>query len=192
MPKGVYPRRSKVKQPCSVTGCEVIEWARGYCRTHYSRWATHGDPLADVPVRSRKLTATERLFLSVDCNGPLPIGEPTLGMCWTWVGKCNRKGYGIARGGNAHVIAYRLLVGPVPVGRQLHHRCFNKRCVRPDHLETLTPIEHSARHLKTHCLRGHELTPENVYSPPGRPRARCCRACKRMFGDEPRTREVAA
>lgn len=30
---------------CTVEGCESPAWARGWCRKHYSRWYTHGDPL---------------------------------------------------------------------------------------------------------------------------------------------------
>lgn len=30
---------------CSVENCEVVYYARGWCRKHYLRWQAHGDPL---------------------------------------------------------------------------------------------------------------------------------------------------
>lgn len=35
--------------------------------------------------------------------------------------------------------------------------------------------------LRTHCDRGHALTEENIYHPPGRPGVRTCRQCKNMM-----------
>ncbi len=34
----------------------------------------------------------------------------------------------------SHRVAYRELVGPIPEGKQVLHRCGNALCVRPDHL----------------------------------------------------------
>lgn len=34
---------------CAVTDCEQRVVARGWCRRHYSRWHTHGDPLKVLP-----------------------------------------------------------------------------------------------------------------------------------------------
>lgn len=44
-------------RPCDVDGCRNPHEARGYCRTHYSRWQRHGDTDAKF-VRST-LTITE-------------------------------------------------------------------------------------------------------------------------------------
>ena len=54
---------------CDVDGCTRVHKARGYCDTHYARWATHGDPGPAEPItphppvaatRVRAATATRR------------------------------------------------------------------------------------------------------------------------------------
>lgn len=37
------------------------------------------------------------------------------------------------------------------------------------------------------CFRGHPLTPDNTYTPPGAGKRRVCRACQKMSGDKYRT-----
>lgn len=36
---------------CAVDDCERQAKSRGWCHAHYQRWRTHGDVLADVPLR---------------------------------------------------------------------------------------------------------------------------------------------
>ncbi len=103
-----------------------------------------------------------------------PKVEKTEG-CWIWKGADNAKGYGrvVAAGRTrpAHVIAYELLVGPVPAGLELDHLCRNRGCVNPAHLEAVTHRVNTlrgdtitaARARQTHCVRGHELTEANTY-----------------------------
>jgi hypothetical protein len=110
--------------------------------------------------------------------------------CWIWTGPLNRPGgYGrVAVGGGrmglAHRVAYELLVGPIPEGKQLDHLCRNRACWNPEHLEVVTGKENTLRGIgrtaanaaKTHCNRGHELAGDNLYVYDGQ---RKCRACKR-------------
>jgi len=48
----------------------------------------------------------------------------------------------------AHRWVYRTLIGPIPHGHHLHHRCFNKGCVNPHHLEPLSATEHMRLHRR--------------------------------------------
>lgn len=101
--------------------------------------------------------------------------EPNSG-CWLWDGPPAGRGYGRFNGGKrkrelAHRVAWELTNGPIPPGMVLDHRvCKFKLCVNPDHMVVCTNRENllqpdgmPGRHArKTHCLRGHEFTAENV------------------------------
>ena len=111
--------------------------------------------------------------------------------CWLWRGFVDPGGYGhiwySGRPWRAHRVAYELYVGPIPEGLQLDHLCRVRHCVNPAHLEPVTfqenirrsPIAINRIHAaKTHCIRGHEFTPENTrLNSKG---YRACRTCKRV------------
>lgn len=161
---------------CSVEGCERPRVSRGWCGMHYLRWRRWGDPLRE------SLTPIERVMAKV-AKGP---------GCWEWQGFRNELGYGIAFVGKkrrrAHRVVYELLVGPIPDGLVLDHLYRNTPCVNPAHLEPVTQRENIRRAVwvvrkeraaaRTHCNRGHELTPENTYivAKTGRRKCRKCAA----------------
>lgn len=116
--------------------------------------------------------------------------------CWPWTGASfethgNRYGIlseprGRRRGRQvmAHRRSYELFCGPIPDGHVLDHACRNGLCVNPAHLEPVSNTENILRGVgapalnarKTHCLRGHALSPENVRL--RRDGRRVCRACE--------------
>ena len=71
--------------------------------------------------------------------------------CWLWKGHCDHKGYGrfqLAkhRSDRSHRVAYRLYVGPIPEGHELHHTCGQRNCVKAAHLVPITASEHARFH----------------------------------------------
>ena len=49
-----------------------------------------------------------------------------------------------------------------------HFKCWNSLCVNPDHLRPATRLENifngrNTYAVRTHCVNGHEFTPENTY-----------------------------
>jgi len=105
--------------------------------------------------------------------------------CWEWTSHINIGGYATfwidGRSWVAHRYIYEAAVGEIPDGLQLDHLCRNRGCVNPDHLEPVTGRENLLRGTgfaainarKTHCIHGHEYTPENTYIAPGANRRKC-------------------
>lgn len=133
--------------------------------------------------------------------------------CWFWTGStATNGGYGRVRiDGTKHVahrVPFAVEHGAVQVGFTLDHKCRQRTCVNPAHLEAVThrvnvlrgtsPIADQAR--ATHCKHGHPLSGENLKlfeRWPGRFQ-RCCRECNRRhvrgrnrrLYDEQRTKKI--
>lgn len=64
---------------CSIDGCAVQSYARGWCRNHYERWKRHGDPLAGGTANGAPLRFLESIFTHFEDNCIIwPFGR-TLG-----------------------------------------------------------------------------------------------------------------
>ncbi len=168
---------------CSVDSCERVVKARGWCNKHYQRWMSYGrlQTIGEMDV-------ADRWASKVDKDGPIPDARPELGACWQWMGSLACEGYGRIRADGRDIFVHRWsfehFVGPIPEGMQVDHLCRNRGCVNPHHLEIVDLVENVMRGespqavnaRKTHCIRGHEFTPENTYVDA---KGRSCRACRR-------------
>lgn len=115
--------------------------------------------------------------------------------CWLWTGCELPKGYGtfsIGRNKNgkvvtlyAHRVSYQRYKGSIPNGLLVLHSCDNPSCVNPEHLDVGTPKTNTQDMVskgrtkgqqQTHCVHGHEYTPENTMAT--KLQARVCRTCR--------------
>lgn len=115
------------------------------------------------------------------------------GDCLVWTGRRDRQGYGLClvvgerRYRVAHVIAWEISVGPVPVGLELDHLCRNTSCVKVGHLE---PVSH-AENVRRDRLARFGYDPA-LTCPAGHPRipGRACKPCNlqavRRYNDRKR------
>ena len=114
--------------------------------------------------------------------------------CWEWTGSRTPLGYGQFQIGTyrrrrvvrAHRWAYEHLVGSVNPGLECDHRCHNRACVNPVHIE---PVTHRVNVLrgnsitalnakKTQCKRGHLFNEMNTVWRRGWRECLACRSGK--------------
>lgn len=184
------------KAICVIESCEADVRGRGLCDYHYKQWKRMGDDRPDLRTK-QDFTAEERFWAKVDKRGP--------DECWPYLGgPFTNYGLFYPPGGPAvmaHRFSFALVHGPIREGLHIDHTCHtndlscaggptcpHRRCMNPRHMEPVTLIENVARGRsvsavnasKTHCIHGHEFTPENTYRvvrvASGRVR-RMCRAC---------------
>jgi len=60
--------------------------------------------------------------------------------CWLWTGKKNKEGYGCVKHKDKHMLSHRIFY--IYYTKQypyiVHHKCHNKSCCNPDHLESVS------------------------------------------------------
>lgn len=85
--------------------------------------------------------------------------------CWEWQAALNNKGYGSFRVEGAihpaHRASYLLNVGEIPEGMVVRHKCDNRACVNPAHLELGTPTDNN-RDMVNRGRREYKLTIDQV------------------------------
>lgn len=139
-----------------------------------------GDMCRPCAARMGSLAAQAN-HLAVSFEDKIERQAARQGDCLVWTGHRYPNGYACIpwRGKQVlgHRLSYEQQVGPIPEGLVLDHLCRNKACINPAHLEPVTSGENTRRAMRTHCVNGHEFTPENTYKPADG--KRYCRECRR-------------
>lgn len=102
--------------------------------------------------------------------------------CWDWQSSITKHGYGRfiwnGRQTSAHRYSYETFVGQLIDGLIIHHKCNNRRCVNPSHLQQVTQktnVKLGKRAYVSHtCKYDHALVAKNVYWVKGKKQCKAC------------------
>ena len=169
-----------VVKDCAV--CGVIFKSKTRANRRYCGRKCMGESAqrGDYKVGPEARPAMDRIAENINID---PITN-----CWIWTGCLTVGGAKLGSGGYAkikvgekhtlgHIVSYEAHHGPVPEGLELDHKCRNRACVNPDHVEAVdhrinmirSPITFAGINAaKTHCVNGHSFTEENTYLRPRR------------------------
>lgn len=177
-----------------------IEWGHpiGRANARHSQPQWRGDRMA----RSKR-TAADAVRIFEAMSVPMDLGYVT--PCSVYTGRLSQTGYAElhiegrpGRTAYAHRVTYEHYVGQIPDGYDVDHLCHpgdgscpggracpHRACREPTHLEAKTHRENMLRGItaqRTHCIHGHEFTPENtsIYNRHNRRSGRRCKACARV------------
>lgn len=166
---------------CAVSDdeCTPGRLRRGMCERHYRRWLK----------RDGDISAPERI-------DNLANYEVTGAGCWRWLGAFWSNGYGkpsvyIHGTRLAHRAFYMEHRGEVPDGLDLDHRCRNRWCVNPNHLDPVTRSVNLNRghDARVTCEAGlHDITQPGSTRPGTRQCLECWRIGYRKAGAKYRAR----
>lgn len=111
--------------------------------------------------------------------------------CWNWTASDRGEGYGCfwfnGKNHQSHRLSYENSKGKITSELEIDHLCRNRKCVNPEHLDAVTKRDNILRGIgigainsrKTHCIHGHEYTPENTYIRKNQ-KGRDCRQCNKL------------
>lgn len=128
------------------------------------------------------LEISDKLSARIEANSfPIPVTG-----CVVWTGKIDPKGYGMLyvrakKTVLAHRAVFEIANGAIDDSLVIDHLCRVRCCINPLHMEQVTLAENTRRgdgicsinRRKTHCVRGHMLSGDNIYI-----RSDGCRICK--------------
>lgn len=121
---------------CRIDGCSSrwVSKSVGYCKRHAADLTAPVGPVKGIKARNQVWTLD---LLKTKTN------QNDKG-CWLWQGQKIR-GYAVIdavyqgrRTRSGHRLAYRLANGEIEEGMQVHHKCANRSCINPDHLQLVT------------------------------------------------------
>lgn len=126
------------KRTCIIEGCDNPSRQAGMCATHAYRNWKFGDPHHGGEIR-RYAKSHEDAYSAYTAQS---------GDCLVWTGTVNSFGYGIINVDGRKMVAHRYswerVNGPIPDGFDLDHICWNRACVKVEHLRIASRAENNA------------------------------------------------
>lgn len=169
---------------CEHEGCDRVYSARGYCTRHYN-WRKRKGLIPPAPTRE------ERFWAKVDKRED--------DECWPWLASTTIHGYGrfghqTLKAGytTAHRASYELNVGEIPEGMVVRHKCHNRICVNPAHLEVGSYRDNSRDTTRAGRVNTQKLTDDDVMEIRRRALDESYRSLAREFGVTDRAIKLAA
>ena len=138
-------------ETCKIKKCKDEPGQSGWCLTHYLQWKQCGDPelpqnykmhrpktYGELSTEERIHKYTKKIERKEFQNG-LKFHRVKDLQCWEWQRSISiTNGYPYMNVGNkvylVYRVAYEKLVGKIPKGLQILHKCDNKPCCNPNHL----------------------------------------------------------
>lgn len=139
----------KPKSLCDFWECPNKAWrASGLCKRHHQQQLAAGI----IEPSAQSLTPEQRLLRLREID--------VLTGCWNWMGHLQKDGAGrltITGQGIRQMLVYRLAytiwIGPLAPGEVVHHKCANRRCFNPEHLESATRRTNGLEMLERRSLK---------------------------------------
>lgn len=132
--------------PSGLCQCGCGEKAPIAVQTDSRLGYTKGEPVRFIVGHAgylyRQPEITEAMFEITDQGYDTP--------CWLWSKPPDAYGYARAQFNGVpnqlvHRVMYEQAIGPIPPGLHVDHLCRNRTCIRPTHLEPVTPAENVRR-----------------------------------------------
>ena len=107
----------------------------------------------------------------------------TIDGCWEWHGGLSLNGYPMCQINKQKMMVHRLIFtlfkGQIDKGMEIDHKCCNRRCVNPSHLQQVSRVENVRLIVdrQTTCKNGLHPWPENARM--RKNGSRYCLACDR-------------
>lgn len=150
--KHYYRMREDTLPRCSFNECVKAGVSDGLCQAHrMQRSSGRGmRPLRNVDRLPDGLPIAERVLARSALDGESG--------CRVWHGALGPGGYGTLTNEHglpegAHRASFRSVNGDIPGGMVIHHKCANRLCINPEHLQMVTPIENTAEMFERNFYR---------------------------------------
>lgn len=134
---------------CLFDGCEKVAVTKCLCQAHYKQQKA-GKALKPLQVQYHGLSESKRFLMRVNAGRRSECWEWTGSRKWSgplgekWHGQWRNSAGGIEL---AHRAAWRLMIGSIPEGMFVLHKCDNPICVNPAHMFLGTQKDNLKRHV---------------------------------------------